>query len=74
MRIKYEIFSINCKIYLSREQSLSYLKMVNLMKKADLSYSGPCIIRDKNLKGKFPQTTIWIGWVECNVRNPTVKF
>ena len=26
-----------------------------------------------NLKGKFPQTTMWIGWVESNFRNPTVK-
>ena len=26
------------------------------------------------LKGKFPQTTMWIGWVESNFRNPTVKF
>ena len=25
------------------------------------------------LKGKFPQTTMWIGWVESNFRNPTVK-
>ena len=27
-----------------------------------------------NLKGKFPQTTMWIGRVESNFRNPTVKF
>ena len=27
----------------------------------------------KYLKGKFPQTTMWIGWVECNFTNPTVK-
>ena len=26
------------------------------------------------LKGKFPQTTMGIGWVENNFRNPTVKF
>ena len=26
------------------------------------------------LKGKFPQTTMWIGWVESNFTNPTVKF
>ena len=26
------------------------------------------------LKGKFPQTIIWIGWVESHFRNPTVKF
>ena len=26
------------------------------------------------LKGKFPQTTMWIGWVESNFSNPTVKF
>ena len=25
-----------------------------------------------NLKGKFPQTTMWIGWVESNFRNPSV--
>ena len=25
------------------------------------------------LKGKFSQTTMWIGWVECNFTNPTVK-
>ena len=25
------------------------------------------------LKGKFPQTTMWIGRVESNFRNPTVK-
>ena len=25
------------------------------------------------LKGKFPQTTLWIGWVESNFRNPTVN-
>ena len=24
------------------------------------------------LKGKFPQTTIWIWWVESNFRNPSV--
>ena len=28
----------------------------------------------ETLKGKFPQTTMWIGWVESNFRNPTVKF
>ena len=27
----------------------------------------------KCLKGKFPQTTMWIGWVESNFTNPTVK-
>ena len=26
------------------------------------------------LKGKFPQTTMWIGWVESTFRNPTIKF
>ena len=26
------------------------------------------------LKGKLPQTTMWIGWVESNFRNPIVKF
>ena len=31
-------------------------------------------ILDIKLKGKFPQTTKWIGWVESNFRNPTVKF
>ena len=25
------------------------------------------------LKGKFPQTTMWIGWLESNVTNPTGK-
>ena len=25
------------------------------------------------LKGKFPQTTMWIGWVESKFTNPTVK-
>ena len=25
------------------------------------------------LKGKFPQTTMWIEWVESNFTNPTVK-
>ena len=25
------------------------------------------------LKGKFPQTTMWIGWVESNFTNPSVK-
>ena len=25
------------------------------------------------LKGKFPQTTMWIGWVESNFRNPSVE-
>ena len=25
------------------------------------------------LKGKFPQTTMWIGWVESNFTNPTVR-
>ena len=25
------------------------------------------------LKGKFPQTTMWIGWVESNFTNPIVK-
>ena len=25
------------------------------------------------LKGKFPQTTMWIGWVESNFTNLTVK-
>ena len=25
-------------------------------------------------KGKLPQTTMWIGWVESNFRNPIVKF
>ena len=27
----------------------------------------------RNLKGKFPQTTMWIGWVESNFTNPAVK-
>ena len=27
----------------------------------------------QSLKGKFPQTTMWIGWVESNFTNPTVK-
>ena len=26
-----------------------------------------------SLKGKFPQTTMWIGWVESTFTNPTVK-
>ena len=26
------------------------------------------------LKGKFPQTTMWTGWVESNFTNPTVKY
>ena len=26
------------------------------------------------LKGNFPQTTMWIGWVDSNFTNPTVKF
>ena len=26
-----------------------------------------------HLKGKFPQTTMWIGWEESNFWNPTVK-
>ena len=25
------------------------------------------------LKGKFPQTTMWIGWVESNFTDPKVK-
>ena len=25
------------------------------------------------LKGKFPQTTMWIGWEESNFRNPSVE-
>ena len=25
------------------------------------------------LKGKFPQTIMWIGWVENNFTNPTMK-
>ena len=29
---------------------------------------------EKRLKGKFPQTTMWIGWVESKFRNPTVMF
>ena len=28
----------------------------------------------KVLKGKFPQATMWIGWVENNFRNPAVKL
>ena len=27
----------------------------------------------KALKGEFPQATMWIGWVESNFTNPTVK-
>ena len=30
--------------------------------------------KKKTLKGKFPQTILWIGWVESNFRNPTVNF
>ena len=30
-------------------------------------------ITERYLKGKFPQTTMWIGWVESNFTNPTVK-
>ena len=29
--------------------------------------------RQEDLKGKFPQTTMRIGWGESNFRNPTVK-
>ena len=32
------------------------------------------IFNKETLKGKFPQTTMWIGWAESNFRNPTVKF
>ena len=32
-----------------------------------------CIVC-RGLKGKFPQTTMWVGWVESKFRNPTVKF
>ena len=28
---------------------------------------------NETIKGKFPQTTMWIGWVESNFRNPSVK-
>ena len=32
------------------------------------------LIQEKwKLKGKFFQTTMWIGWVESNFTNPTVK-
>ena len=27
----------------------------------------------REANGKFPQTTMWIGWVEINFTNPTVK-
>ena len=30
-------------------------------------------IEQTRLKGKFPQTAMWIGWVESNFTNPTVK-
>ena len=30
-------------------------------------------MEDYALKGKFPQTTMWIGWVESNFTNPTAK-
>ena len=32
-----------------------------------------CSVLKSSLKGKFPQTTTWIGWVESNFRNPSVK-
>ena len=34
-----------------------------------------CIALNQCIKGelKFPQTTMWIGWVESNFTNPTVK-
>ena len=31
------------------------------------------LIIDIIFEGKFPQTTMWIGWVESNFTNPTVK-
>ena len=36
-------------------------------------YLKPCMLDLSLLKGKFPQTTMWIGWVENNFTNPTVK-
>ena len=33
----------------------------------------PNVVNIKILKGKFPQTTMWIGWVESNFANPTVE-
>ena len=43
--------------------SNSYLMLLRILR---VKMFGKC------LKGKFPQTTIWIGWVESNFRNPTV--
>ena len=47
----------------------------NQMKKFEkerFSCRGYSIIKIQ-LKGKFPQTTMWIRWIESNFTNPTVK-
>ena len=42
--------------------------LVQIENQTDSRHSTPVL-----LEGKFPQTTMWIGWVECNFRNPSVK-
>ena len=54
-----------------------YSRNIAVERKGPLwSTSGECrTLGDKDLylKGKFPQTTMWIGWVESKFTNPTVK-
>ena len=61
-------------INVSWEQTKSLSVMISCLAYMGLSYFKP---RNTDscwyLKGKFPQTTMWIEWVEGNFTNPTVK-
>ena len=40
---------------------------------SEKKFENPCTIYSVILKGMFPQTTMWNGWVESNFTNPTLK-
>ena len=54
-----------------------YDRKKNLSHRAErpipLKFSTGRALLGSYLKGKFPQTTMWIGWVESNFTNPTVN-
>ena len=57
----------------SKKKSQRLETAENIIKKANhkiVSYLSKQIFI---LKGKFPKTTMWIGWVESNFTNTTVK-
>ena len=61
------LFSMHFKL---SELPLPYMLSVSLISCKNEALKN---CTSKSLKGKFPQTTMWIGWVESNFTNSTVE-